>query len=115
VLGNGREHGGQLLTPTLDKDGYPYVTLRDGDREWRVGVAPLVLLTYRGPCPPGHEALHGNDVRQDVDLVNLRWGTHLENERDKRRGREERNGRDEIGMVSRPEMAVSPVSGDLLV
>jgi hypothetical protein len=112
-LANGRMHGGQLLTSMLDEDGYPYVHLRDGRREWRVGVAPLVLLTYVGGCPPGHEALHGNGIRTDADLVNLRWGTHLENERDKRRGRERRDGREEIGIVSRPFPAVSLVSGDL--
>lgn len=102
TLANGREHGGGPLTPTPDKDGYLYVTLRDGKRSRRVHLAVLVLETFVGPCPPGHEALHGDLGHQVNDLVNLRWGTHLENERDKRRT-EVRNRRE----VSRPSTSIS--------
>jgi hypothetical protein len=99
----------RLLTPAPDRDGYLYVTLRDGGRSRRVAVHVLVLEAFRGPCPPGHEGLHGPEGLQVNDLEALRWGTHRENERDKMR---ERNGlKQEAG--SPPETRRFPVSGDV--
>ena len=112
-LANGRMHGGQLLTPTPDEDGYLCVTLRDGSRSRRVRVATLVLEAFDRPRPEGMEACHSPEGQQVNDLDKLRWDTHLRNERDKRKGRERGDGREEIGIVSRQLTAVSPVSGDL--
>jgi hypothetical protein len=75
----------QVLTPTPDKDGYLYVTLRDGRRCWRAGVHVLVLRTWHRAPRRGEEACHENGVRSDCALVNLRWDTHEANIRDKRK------------------------------
>lgn len=55
-------------------------------------VHHLVLETFVGPCPPGMEALHRNDVQYDNRLTNLKWGTHKQNCELRRR-----NGRDRFG------------------
>lgn len=38
-------------------------------------VHRMVLETFRGPCPDGMLACHGNGVRTDNRLENLRWDT----------------------------------------
>ena len=109
-LANGRYHGGGLLAQTPDPDGYLYVTLRDGARSRCVHVAVLVLETFDRAKPEGMEACHGRDGHQvNWWPSNLRWGTHRENEQDKRRT-EVRNRRE----VSRPPTAVASVSADVL-
>ena len=45
----------------------------------------MVLETFVGPRPEGHEVLHANDDQSDNRLENLRWGTHVENCQDRRR------------------------------
>ena len=109
-LANGRDHGGTELTQTPDRDGYLYVTLHDGGRPpRRVHVAVLVLEAFDRPKPEGMEACHGRDGHQvNWWPSNLRWGTHRENEQDKRRT-EVRNRRE----VSRPFSPVSTVSADV--
>ena len=42
-----------------------------------------VLEAFVGPCPPGLEACHGNDVADDNRLENLRWDTRTENQLDR--------------------------------
>src|SRR5262249_4354731 len=46
-------------------------------------VHRLVLEAFVGPCPPGMEARHVNGIKTDNRLVNLQWGTHRQNMRDK--------------------------------
>jgi len=46
-------------------------------------VHRLVLEAFVGPCPPGQEACHWDDVGDNNKLSNLRWGTPAENQRDK--------------------------------
>lgn len=38
-------------------------------------VHHLVLEAFVGPCPPGMEACHWNDIGDDNHLSNLRWDT----------------------------------------
>lgn len=66
--------------------GYRSVCLsRDGLRR-NFYVHELVLVAFVGPRPsPDHEVLHGNGVRDDNRLENLRWGTVQENADDRRR------------------------------
>ncbi len=83
---DGRRHRyrGRLLAHALSKCGqYPIVTIKTDDcvRQKR-RVARLVLMAFVGPCPKGMEALHGNGVRVDSRLTNLRWGTRSENQWD---------------------------------
>lgn len=69
---------GITLRPMSTTNGYLKVRL--GGDNWRL-VHRLVLEAFVGPCPDGMECLHGNDVRNDARLMNLRWGTHKENQR----------------------------------
>lgn len=109
VLASGRAHGGGPLAPAPDRDGYLTVTLSDGAQRWQAPVHVLVLLAFRGTCPAGLERLHGNGDRQDNRLVNLRYGTDLENARDKLRAEDwNRTG------VSPPLELVSPVAAVVL-
>ena len=108
-LANGRDHGGGELTQTPDPDGYLYVTLHDGARSRRVHVAVLVLETFDRAKPEGMEACHGPAGHQcNWWPGNLRWGTHRENEQDKRRT-EGWNRRE----VSCPSPPVTAVTGDV--
>ena len=87
---NGR---GGPLTPFPDDDGYLRVTLH-GEQ---VLLSHVVLEAFEGPRPYGCEALHHpvlSQGRDDCRAVVLRWGTHRENEQDKRKtaGRAELEG-----------------------
>lgn len=116
----------QPLTPTPDKDGYERVTLyrvRAGKRERKTfGVHQVVCLAWHGAPEVRH--LDGDESNNRPG--NLAWGSHRENERDKRSAStsadrprlmgltgpeetEEKIGR----VVSPPLTAVSPVSGEL--
>jgi hypothetical protein len=72
-------HLGGELAQCPDKrkgKGYLYATLRDGQRRRKGHVAVLVLEAHRKPKPgPGYEACHGNGIRTDNRLCNLRWDT----------------------------------------
>jgi hypothetical protein len=97
------------LKPTLDKDGYPYVTLRDRRRAWRVSSARLTLLTWVGPPPePGMEACHSREAvsRQDSRKAVLYWGNDLRNARDKLERWSE-------AVASPPETGVTTVTSEL--
>jgi len=84
TLSDGRAAGGLPLTPSPDKDGYPCVTIH-GET---VRVAHLVLEAFSSLRPYGLEACHDPELsegRHDCRAVVLRWGTHRENEQDKKR------------------------------
>lgn len=73
---------GKILRPQLDrKTGYVRVFLGEKRRE---SIQRLVLLTFVGPCPDGHEAAHGDGVRIHNVLSNLRWATTIDNHADRR-------------------------------
>lgn len=69
--------------PTLN-DGYFTIRLRCSDGK-RVGkkIHALLLEAFVGPCPPGMECRHLNDVRTDNRLENLVWGTKKQNAEDR--------------------------------
>lgn len=71
------------LKPAVDAVGYRSVALMMPNkraRSWRINV--LVLIAFRGPRPLRHDSCHGNGMRQDNRLSNLRWGTRRENAAD---------------------------------
>lgn len=73
------------LKPQKAKDGRLAVMLFSGTKasRKRMLVHRLVLLAFFGPCPPGMESRHLNDVPTDNRLANLAWGTHVENCKDR--------------------------------
>lgn len=72
------------LRPKTCRDGYCTVTLSANYKQYTRLVQRLVLMTFIGPCPPGHEACHAPDpARNNNRLDNLRWGTRSSNVQDK--------------------------------
>lgn len=75
----GRRRASRARSLARQKSGHLTVALcRNGIRE-NVGVHRLVLLAFVGPCPPGLEACHWNDVPDDNRVENLRWDTRAAN------------------------------------
>lgn len=88
----------RLLRPVPRDSGHLKVSISP-DRTVRakcVYVHTLVMLAFRGPCPPGYQCRHLNGDPADNRLGNLRWGTAKENARDRdlhgRTARGERSG-----------------------
>jgi len=77
---NGRAIGGVMLTQHRDRDGYWRVK---AGGKW-LPVHQLVMLAFTGRCPAGQEVRHlrGQD---DNSWEALCYGTHAENEADKKR------------------------------
>jgi hypothetical protein len=68
---------GKILRLQKGPGGYPTVNL--GTRFLARYVHQLVMHSFVGPTPKGKQVLHNNDIRTDVRLVNLRFGTAKEN------------------------------------
>jgi hypothetical protein len=78
--------GWRKLKPHPDKrGGYLIVRLRKGGSGYTRTVHRLVLETFIGPRPRDMECIHKDGNPANAALSNLRWGTHIENEADKRR------------------------------
>ena len=86
VSDQGRVRGelGHILRGGDNGSGYIHVEVRtdDGERRHKY-VHRLVLETFVGPCPPGMQACHWDDVPTNNALSNLRWDTPSENMRDR--------------------------------
>ena len=75
--------GARILSQET-RNGYGSVLLSDisrGNRHESVHV--LVLETFIGPRPEGHQAAHNDGNRSNCRLSNLRWSTPRENNADK--------------------------------
>lgn len=71
------------LVGSLDKDGYRKLILCAAGRRRTARVNILVLEVFVGPPPPGTVSAHGNGVRTDNRLSNLRCATQQSNVADK--------------------------------
>lgn len=65
----------RLLSLSIANTGYIQVNIAGSVRH----VQRLVLEAFVGPCPYNHEACHGNGVRTDNRIENLRWDTRKAN------------------------------------
>jgi len=75
----------QILKFGSNKHGRLQVVLcREGSTK-RAQVHTLVLEAFVGPKPEGMECLHDDNDYTNNRPGNLKWGTHLENMRDKQR------------------------------
>lgn len=73
---------GRFLKPAVAANGYRTVVLsREGQKRTHT-VPSLVLAAFVGPRPEGMVCRHLNDIRVDDVLLNLRWGTPSENNKD---------------------------------
>lgn len=61
------------------RQGYLLVKVSVNGQEKTVSVHRLILESFVGPCPLGHECLHLNGNAVDNRLSNLKWGTPKEN------------------------------------
>ena len=87
---------GRILKSWLDRYGYLWVDLsRDGESNHRL-IHQMVLEAFVGKCPDEMECRHYDGNSTNNRLENLSWGTHEQNEGDKKRHgtvpRGERNG-----------------------
>jgi len=74
----------KVLSPSKnDKWGHTSVTLGVDGTDYGVSVHQLVLLAFHGERPDGMEACHNNGIASDNGPSNLRWDTHLANNRDR--------------------------------
>ena len=69
---------GKVLRPAASFSGHLSVVLGRGNTR---AVHRLVVETFLGPCPPGHETLHLNHTPSDNRIENLKYGTRSENMR----------------------------------
>lgn len=70
---------GQVLQQFVSAKGHMTTSIDQRKRR----VHRLVLEAFVGPCPPGLQGLHENDVPSDNRLSNLYWGTPGQNMRDR--------------------------------
>ena len=89
TLPDGRTAGSVILKPVRDGKGYLCVTLRDGFSRKKVRVHRLVKRVHTGP-PRGRQFRHKDDVKDNVSLENLKYGTQKQNEQDKKRNQGQR-------------------------
>lgn len=81
--GRARFGAGQVLRQTLNKNTKRYmVSLGFGGQ---CVVHPLVAKAFFGTAPAGMECCHNDGDPTNNRIENLRWDTHSENNRDKRR------------------------------
>jgi len=77
----------RLLKPIHNNySGYRRVFLSNGTKQSRklFSVHRLILETFVGPCPDGMVCRHINGIPTDNRLSNLMWGSHQENNDDRR-------------------------------
>ena len=74
----------RVLRPQKNNKHVNVTLYRDGVTQTPL-VHRLVLTAFVGPCPPGQEARHWDDVGTNNHLSNLLWGTPSENGHDKTR------------------------------
>jgi len=71
------------VNPAIDKDGYRKVSLRHDGRGRQIFIHKLVLITFIGPRPVGHQCRHVDGNPENNHISNLAWGTSLENQHDR--------------------------------
>lgn len=87
------KHGVPKLLNLNSQSGYPRVCLcRDG-AVFPYRVHRLLLLTFRGPQPPGHEAFHIDGNQRNNRLDNLLWEKTRQNNIRKREHRTGNKGK----------------------
>lgn len=82
-------NGGVRLQPakpmriSTNPKGYPQLSLTKDGVGAKFSVHRLVLEAFVGLRPAGMECLHGDGVKTNNTLANIRWGTNPENVADK--------------------------------
>lgn len=71
-----RHHKSKILKPWVNKRGYNYTSLGDGNRK---ETHYWIAISFLGPKPPGKETNHKNGNKSDNTPQNLEWVTRQEN------------------------------------
>ena len=77
--GHGRKMPKLTLRPEKKETGHLVVCLWKNHKRERLYVHRIVLEAFVGEAPPGTQACHWNDDKEDNRPENLRWGTPNEN------------------------------------
>ena len=77
--GHSRRIPGAIITPEKKSSGYLIVRLCKNHDQTKRYVHRIVLEAFVGEAPPGTQACHWNDDKEDNRPENLRWGTPNEN------------------------------------
>lgn len=75
---------GTILKPIDNRNGYKYVSLWKNGRVRREYIHRLVATTFLGDPPsPEYQVAHGDGIKDNNALLNLRWATPRENASDR--------------------------------
>lgn len=80
-----QKYGARILAGSNDGRGYKVLHLSVGGKKIRIGAHRMVAMAFHGLPKEGHECCHNNGVSFDNRPENLRWDTHLNNNRDRLR------------------------------
>lgn len=80
-----QKYKGRMLNPCSTKEGYRVVRIGVDGKKYGIQVGRMVLMAFKGLPPEGTECCHNNGNPADNRIENLRWDTHLENNRDRAR------------------------------
>ena len=84
-LGRVQRHSGRILKPYVNRKNYGeycQVRLSRGGVARTCEVHILVARAFLGPCPDGYQVCHGPAGSLDNSVVNLSYGTPVENAAD---------------------------------
>lgn len=82
------------LKPTLDHSGYYRVHLGINGKKYNYSVHRMVLMAFIGMPPENYHGCHNNGISTDNRIENLRWGSMLENARDRVKHGSYKRGKD---------------------
>ena len=74
----------RFLKPGTNNSGHFHVNLWEDKKVTSLSIHRLVLETYVGDCPTGMECRHLDGNPKNNNLLNLCWGTRLDNHRDRK-------------------------------
>lgn len=78
-----RWKAGHVLTPMLERGGYPRVALQVGRERLQIAVHQLMAVAFLGPKPhPKAIVRHLDDCKTNNVVLNLAWGTYSDNLKD---------------------------------
>lgn len=78
-------YGERILTNKPDASGYIRVHISVDGRKMAIATHRLVAMAFHGLPKEGQECCHNNGNPSDNRPGNLRWDSHLENNRDRLR------------------------------
>lgn len=96
----------RMLSPEIDTECRPRVTLKQGRRFRRYRVHILVLLAFVSTCPEGEEGCHNDGNPKNNRVDNLRWDTKRGNAADRlRHGTHTRRERQPLHKLTTAQVA----------